>query len=136
MIVDQKLIDATITFLCNRFGNEDDAIASGAYFENGAMHYGVSTDAPLASAWLCAETGAICEAQKLNLKLTASVCIYRKTVNDPIQFLSPCGICQERLIFFGKETSIGIPSKSDNTKWQEIKLIHLLPSHWHSIFEK
>jgi cytidine deaminase len=136
MEIDQRLIDATISFLNKRFDkSEEDVVAAGAYLENGEMLFGISTDAFLDSVCLCAETGPICEAQKLNLKLTASVCILRENINDKIKFLTPCGVCQERLMFFGEDLSVAIPIKGNPTEWINVKLKELQPNHWFETYK-
>ncbi len=137
MKIDQKLIDATVAFMNERYGSDkNETIVAGAYLENGQILFGICTDAPLSAACLCAETGTICEAQRLNLRLTASVCIIRENAGDAIKFLTPCGLCQERLRFFGKETSIAVPRDGDATVWIPISLGELQPNYWHNVFDK
>ena len=51
-------------------------------------------------ASLCIETGAICEAHKINEAVTHSICIVRENEDSPFKVLSPCGICQERLMYW------------------------------------
>ena len=50
-----------------------------------------------AGAGLCMETGAMCEAQKFNLRVTHSLCVSRDSERDAFKILTACGICQERL---------------------------------------
>lgn len=41
-----------------------------------------------AGAGLCMETGAMCEAQKFNLRITHSVCVSRDSENDDFKILT------------------------------------------------
>lgn len=46
-------------------------------------------ESPNGSAELCHETGAVCEAHKFDLAVTASVCVSRETERDPFVILTP-----------------------------------------------
>lgn len=61
----------------------------------------VAIETPNASASLCIETGAMCEAMKRNQRITHTICLVRDNENSPLIVLSPCGICQERLRYWG-----------------------------------
>jgi cytidine deaminase len=50
---------------------------------------------------LCMEVGAYLEANKLNEAVTHSLCIYRENESGEYLILSPCGMCQERLVHWG-----------------------------------
>ncbi len=132
MKANEKLIEATIDFLEKRFDkSEEDVVVAGAYTEKGDVLFGVATDAFLNAACLCAETGPICEAQKLNLRLTAIVCIMREKPDSQYIFLTPCGLCQERLLYFGKSLTVVVP-ETDPTKWTVKKLGELHIHHWYN----
>ena len=132
----KKLIEETIKFLKSRFDDkEEDVVVAGAYTETGEILFGVATEAHVNSACLCAETGPICEAQRQNIRLTASVCIIRETPNSELKFLTPCGICQERLLYFGNSLTVIIP-ENDPTQWTIKTLKELQPNHWYNVFEK
>jgi len=60
----------------------------------------------------------ICEAEKLNKRVTASVCVSRLSGDSPIVILTPCGICQERFFHWGEEVEVAVPDPQDPTKWQ------------------
>jgi cytidine deaminase len=113
---------------------EEYVVVAGAYTESGEILFGIPTDAHLNSACLCAQTGLICEAQKLNVKLTESVCIIRETPDSKIKFLTPCGLCQERLLFFGNSLTVVIPD-NDPTKWTIKTLKELQPNHWYKALD-
>ena len=71
--------------------------------EQGHYYTSVSIDTANASAVLCIETGAMLEAHKYNERVTHCLCIVRENEHAPFRVLSPCGICQERLRYWGAE---------------------------------
>ncbi|MGH1472264.1 MAG: cytidine deaminase [Cellvibrionaceae bacterium] len=80
---------------------------------------------------LCMEVGALLEANKLNQSVTHSLCIYRESENSECIILTPCGICQERLIVWGKDVQVAI-SNSENIL-QFLSLNQLMPYHWSQV---
>ncbi|WP_313184248.1 cytidine deaminase [Lacrimispora sp.] len=66
-------------------------------------HYftSVALETANGSAQLCIEVGAMCKAHKLNERVTHCICVVRDDEQSPFKVLSPCGICQERLRFWG-----------------------------------
>jgi len=71
------------------------------YTEDGRILTSVSPDVINASTELCIETGAILEAHKLNEKVTHSLCLVRDDENSKFKVLTPCGVYQERLFYWG-----------------------------------
>jgi len=92
MQLDQDLVDAARELLERRFPGEE-GIAVAMYTDDGDVLTGVFFEPEWGSGMLCAETGAICEAEKLGKRVTASVCVSRLSVEDPVLILTPCGIC-------------------------------------------
>lgn len=84
---------------------------------------------PNNSAMLCHETGAICECFKLNEQITRFLCISR---NDKGQYevLPPCGICQERLYYWGPNVKIAVPKLPETKIWHYVELQVLHPHYW------
>ena len=93
----------------------------------GKFLYSVAIETSNAGAGLCIETGAICEAHKLNERVTHSICVVRDDEESPIKILTPCGICQERLNFWG-DVSVGVTT--DDASLRFIPLKGLQPYHW------
>lgn len=93
-------------------------------------HYftSVAIETANASASLCIEVGAMCEAHKFNEKVTHCLCITRDDENSPYKVLSPCGICQERLRFWGTDVQVGVTSEQEEILFVELK--ELQPYHW------
>ena len=124
-----ELINAAVHLARSRFPNEYSCVAA-LKTNTGRVLTSVSVEAPLESACLCAETGAICEAHKLNEKITASVCIYWEAVNEKYKILPACGFCQERLAFWGLDVEIAVPHPEIESTWQSLKLRQLRPFYW------
>jgi len=82
---------------------------------------------------LCIETGALCEAAKYDLKVTHSICVTRKDEHSPYKVLTPCGICQERLRYYGVDVRVGVTTKNGEPRF--ISLDELQPYHWTNAFD-
>ncbi|HAS6231360.1 TPA: cytidine deaminase, partial [Vibrio vulnificus] len=77
---------------------------------------------------LCMEVGAYLEAHKLNEAVTHSLCICREDENGDFLVLSPCGICQERLVHWGGDVKAAISNESNELVFKTIR--ELMPHHW------
>lgn len=133
MQLDQILIDAAIALLESRFPGKE-GIAAAMYTEDREILTSVFFEPKWGSAMLCAEAGAICEAEKLNKRVVASVCVSRLNGESPILILTPCGICQERLFHWGPNVEVAVPAQSDPTKWEVRKLEEVQPFYWVNAF--
>lgn len=133
MQVDKSLYDAALSFLNQRFPNGSEGGVAAMYTETGKVLLSTYAHSPNDAASLCHETGSICEAHKLNEKVSATICLSREKNKDPI-ILPPCGICQERLAYWGSDISIAVPDKSDPTKYSVCKLSDLQPYYWRNYF--
>lgn len=93
-------------------------------------HYfsSVAIETANSSATLCIEVGAMCEAHKYNEKVTHCLCIVRDDENSLYKVLSPCGICQERLRYWGEDVQVGVTTQSGELLFAELK--ELQPYHW------
>lgn len=100
---------------------------------NGAI---LTSTAPAAfnpSVEVCHETGAYCEAYRLDVEIVASVCVYRDT-DDRFLVLSPCGVCLERLAVYGPEVLVGVPADNDPTQPSWVQLREAHPHYWRTAF--
>lgn len=131
--LDQALVDAAIALLETRFPGKE-GIAAAMYTEDREILTSVFFEPEWGSAGLCAEAGAICEAEKLNKRVVASVCVSRLHGESPILILTPCGICQERLFHWGPEVEVAVPAPGDPTKWDVKRLEEVQPFHWVNAF--
>ncbi|WP_199290282.1 cytidine deaminase [Leptolyngbya sp. FACHB-36] len=131
--VDDQLLNAAIKQAQERFP-QDWSGAAAMYTETGRILTSVYVDAPNAAACLCHETGAICEAHRLNERICASVCVSREQDNEPYVILTPCGICQERLAYWGLDVEVAVPDKTNPTTFQSLQLRHVQPHYWHQVY--
>jgi len=83
-----------------------------------------------ASTELCIETGAILEAHKLNTIVTHSICVVREDENEEFKVLTPCGVCQERLFYWGRDVKVAISTSNKDEKLQFKTLEEVQPFHW------
>ena len=88
----------------------------------------VAIQTPNPSPNLCIEVGAITEAHKYDVAVTHCLCVIREDENSPFKILSPCGLCQERLRFWGVDVKVAITT-ADNVL-QFLSLKELQPYHW------
>lgn len=95
---------------------------------NGNYYTSVCIETANASAQLCIETGAMLEAHKFNERVTHCLCLVRENENAPYQVLSPCGICQERLRYWGTEVQVAVTTGEKTPRFVELK--ELQPYHW------
>ena len=73
-------------------------------------------------------TGAMLEAHKFDEKVTHCMCLVRKDEKSPYQILSPCGICQERLRYWGEDVQVAVTTEEEKIKFVQLK--ELQPYHW------
>lgn len=92
----------------------------------------VYLESPNSSAELCMETGAMCEAQKQNLHITHSLCLSRDNEFQQPKILTPCGICQERLFYWGETVQVAITNCKNEIIFKTLK--ELNPHYWHKAF--
>lgn len=132
MKLDQNLVNAAINQAIERFPGGY-AGAAAVYTENGGILTSVCFDTHNESANLCHETGAYCEANRLNLRVMASVCVSRATPDDPFIILTPCGICQERLALWGGSVEVAVPDPENHSRWLMRTLDQIQPYYWRNI---
>lgn len=88
----------------------------------------VALDTANGSAQLCIEVGAFCEAHKYNEKVTHCLCVVRDDEKSPFKVLTPCGICQERLRYWGTDILVGVTTHNNDLRF--VKLQEFQPYHW------
>jgi len=135
MKLDQKLVDAAIALIKHRLPEGDWQGAAAMYTDRGTLLTSTAPGVINDGVNLCHETGSILEAYKRNEKVTASVCVARGE-DGQYHILSPCGICQERLYFWGDRVEVAVPKDEDSTAWQSKTLREMQPHHWSKIFKK
>lgn len=108
--------------------------AGVVHTENGNYYTSVANETANSSASLCIETGAMLEAHKYNEKVTHCLCLVRDDEKSNYRILSPCGICQERLRYWGDEVQVAVTTSDD--KFLFVKLKELQPYHWSNAYPK
>lgn len=96
--------------------------------EKGNYYTSVSIDTANASAVLCIETGAMLEAHKYDEKVTHCLCLVRDDEKSDYKVLTPCGICQERLRYWGEDVQVAVTTQDHSILFIELK--ELQPWHW------
>lgn len=128
MSIENEMFEKAVNFLEERYGKDKAGGVAVLRIDNGEYLISIWPECDNSSADLCAETGAICEAHKLNVKVTHSLCVCRQKDNEPYEVLSPCGICQERLFYWGKDVKCAISTKDNRIIFKTLG--ELQPYYW------
>lgn len=132
MNIEQKLYQAAIGLIEKRYPSGWGG-AAAMHTEDGQILTSVSPDVIVASTELCIETGAILEAHKLNTKITHTICVVREDENAGFKILTPCGVCQERLFFWGENVKAAVTNPGGKLDYKPLKEIQ--PHHWYKAYE-
>ncbi len=127
MNIEQDMLTVATDFLNQRYGSSAGGVAV-LRTSNGQYLTSVWPSVHNSAAELCAETGAICEAHKLNCEITHSLCICRQNDYEDWRILTPCGICQERLFWWGKDVKCAITNPENKVIFKT--LAELQPHYW------
>lgn len=133
MDIERKLYQSAVELIEKRYPSGWGG-AAAMYTEDGQILTSVAPDIINASTELCMETGAILEAHKLNTKVTHSICIARENENSVFTVLTPCGVCQERLFYWGENVKAAITNPNGELIFKTLKEIQ--PYHWYKAYEK
>lgn len=134
-MLDDKLYKAALAFLEERFGGQPWKGVAAMYTASGRILLSTAPECLNDSASLCHETGALCEAYKLDEDVAASICISRDD-RGVVHVLTPCGICQERLFFYGPGVEVAVPAEKNSSKWTSKKLADIQPYYWRKPFDQ
>lgn len=128
--MDDELVSAAVALVTKRFGQRAWAGAAAMRLDDGSILTSTAPDALNDAVALCHETGALCEAFKLDRRVVASVCVTQRSPEDFL-VLAPCGVCQERLFLHGPdvEVGVGLPDGS----WSSQRLAELQPHYWRNV---
>ena len=127
MNIEQTLFDTAVDFIKNRYPTGWGG-AAVIHTDDNRFLISVAIDVFNASAELCIETGAICEAHKWNVGVTHCICVVRDDEQSEFKVLTPCGICQERLRFWGEDVLVGVTTNDSSLKF--VRLGELMPYYW------
>ncbi|MET3659297.1 cytidine deaminase [Sporosarcina psychrophila] len=109
--------------------------AAAMYTNDGDILTSVAPEVINASTELCIETGAILEAHKFNTKVTHSICVVRDDEHKEFKVLTPCGVCQERLFYWGRDVKVAVSASKNNKKLLFKSLEEVQPFHWSKAYE-
>lgn len=132
MGIEEELYTAAVNFVQKRYPTGWGG-AAAMRLESGQILISVAPQAINTSTELCMETGAICEAHKLGQKVTHSICVARDDDNSNFKVLTPCGVCQERLFYWGSDVKAGIYSAENSLIFKTLKEIQ--PYHWYQAYQ-
>ncbi|MFD1173064.1 cytidine deaminase [Oceanobacillus picturae] len=132
MDIEQQLYQAAIELIEDRYPSGWGG-AAAMYTESGQILTSVAPDVIVASTELCIETGAILEAHKINTKVTHTICVVRDDENAPFTILTPCGVCQERLFYWGEDVKAAVTNPQGAIEYKTLKEIQ--PYHWYKAYK-
>ncbi|MGL5754732.1 MAG: cytidine deaminase [Paraclostridium sp.] len=125
--IQKRMYEIATQFISRRFPKGWGGVAV-IHTDKGNFFESIALDNANGSTQLCIEVGAMCEAHKYNEKVTHCICVVRENENEPFTILTPCGICQERLRYWGTDVQVGVTTKDNHIKF--ITLDELQPYHW------
>ncbi|RWZ58594.1 cytidine deaminase [Halobacillus fulvus] len=129
MNIEQQLFEEAVQLIENRYPSGWGG-AAAMYTNDGTILTSVAPEVINASTELCIETGAILEAHKLNTKVTYSICVVRDDEEKPFKVLTPCGVCQERLFYWGGDVKVAVTTSGENDPLMFKTLEDIQPYHW------
>jgi len=125
--IGNEMYNKACKFLIKRFKNNEGGVGV-IRVENGKYYTSVWNETNNSAVDLCAETGAILQAHKYNKKVTHSLCVVKEKDLNDITILTPCGVCQERLYFWGGDVKCAISNKENKIIFK--KLSEIQPYYW------
>ena len=130
MSIETKLYETAIALIEKRYPHGWGG-AAAIRTETGKILSSVAPDTKNDALSLCMEVGSYLEAHKLNEAVTHSLCIYRECENESYIILSPCGICQERLVHWGGDVKVAVTNRKNELLFKSLR--ELQPYHWSTI---
>jgi cytidine deaminase len=134
VVVDDRLVAAAIAQMEARQEPGREGGAAAMYLDDGEIVTSIAFDPPNLYAGLCHETGALLEAHRRGRSVTASVCVCRPAGSEEILILPPCGVCQERLLAWGRAVEVAVADPADPTRWISKPLSEVAPYFWGAPF--
>ncbi|WP_071606496.1 cytidine deaminase [Luteipulveratus halotolerans] len=126
-------VDACRDLIRTRFPEGEEG-AAAMLLEDGTILTSTAPEVFNASVELCHEVGAFCEAYKLDQAVVASVCLFHRA-DGSMLVLSPCGVCQERLIQHGPDVLVATAAlpATDEIAWRTLREVH--PAFWGRVLD-
>jgi len=132
MSIEEELLEAATDLIKRRYKTGWGG-AAAMRLASGEIVTSVAPDVDLDALSLCMEVGGMLEAHKQDQAITHSLCIYRESEKRPFRILSPCGICQERLRFWGANVLVAVTNPEERLIFR--RLIDLHPFHWSAAYQ-
>lgn len=132
MNIEQTLYNAAVDFIKNCYPTGWGGAAAIHTVDNRIL-ISVAPEVFNAGVELCIETGAICEAHKWNVGVTHCICVVRDDEHSEFKVLSPCGVCQERLRYWGENVMVGVTTNDKSLKY--VSLGELMPYYWGKAYD-
>ncbi|WP_377887481.1 cytidine deaminase [Alkalihalobacillus sp. R86527] len=133
MNIEKQLFDEAVNLIEKRYPTGWGG-AAAMHTSHGQILTSISPEIINASTELCIETGAILEAHKLETKITHTICVVREDEHSPYVILTPCGICQERLFYWGSDVKTAVYNSEGRLDYKTLKEIQ--PYHWYEAYDE
>ncbi|MEI3605899.1 cytidine deaminase [Pseudogracilibacillus sp. SE30717A] len=127
MDIEKRLYDSAVELIKERYPSNWGGAAAMA-LEDGTILTSIAPEVIVAATELCIETGAILEAHKLDKRVTHSICVVRDDEYSDFKVLSPCGVCQERLIYWGPNVKVAVTVPGKDLVFKTLS--ETQPYHW------
>ncbi|SHH23945.1 cytidine deaminase [Ferrimonas marina] len=127
MSIEQELYNRAVELIKQRYPTGFGG-AAAVRTESGRILTSVGPDVKNDALSLCMEVGAYLEAHKLDEAVTHSLCLCREDEHGKFLILSPCGICQERLVHWGGDVQAAISTPDNTLVFKSLR--ELMPHHW------
>ncbi|MBB3712781.1 cytidine deaminase [Limimaricola variabilis] len=127
MDTEQQLYAAAVDLVKRRYPTGWGG-AAAVRLESGDIVTSVAPDTDFDALFVCMELSAFLEAHKRDLKVTHSLCLFREDETASFNILSPCGICQERLRFWGTDVLVAVTNPGKELLFRP--LADLQAHHW------
>ncbi|QQK77071.1 cytidine deaminase [Salicibibacter cibarius] len=131
MNLEKNLYNSVVELIEEKYPSDWGGAAAVA-LEDGTILTSIAPEVIVASTELCMETGAILEAHKLGKKVTHSICLVRDDEHSEFKVLSPCGVCQERLIYWGPNVRVAVSVPGNEVVFKTLSEVQ--PYHWTAAF--
>ncbi|MCA0987074.1 cytidine deaminase [Guptibacillus algicola] len=133
MNIERQLYDEAFNLIEKRYPSGWGG-AAAMRTSDGQILTSVAPEVINASTELCIETGAILEAHKLETKITHTICVVRENEHSPYVILTPCGVCQERLFYWGSDVKAAVYNPEGRLDYKTLKEIQ--PYHWYEAYDE
>lgn len=122
-----QLLEAARSLVISRYPKGSGGAAALAT-ETGRILTSIAPDTKNDALSLCMEVGACLEAHKLGEAVTYSLCVFRESEDTDFSILTPCGICQERLSYWGGDVMVAVSTPENILLFKALR--ELMPYHW------